>query len=107
MSCAANSMNLGVNRMQAMPHSMFASDAFGVGCQQGCGYPHDCGSQYPTFKYMAETTGPCLFQPSFAESKLQSAVCQSCEHNYSAAWNSIPTPQAVVAAAGRPKSSCA
>lgn len=57
----------------------FGSDAFGAGCSEPCGFPRDCGSHYPGFRYSAEVLGDCLFQPPYANSKLPIALCQSCE----------------------------
>jgi hypothetical protein len=57
----------------------FGSDAFGTGCQSQCGFPMDCGANFPAYKYYAEDMSSCLFSPPFAASKLSTPLCQSCE----------------------------
>lgn len=69
------------------------SDAFGNGCKSACGFPMDCGANYPGFKYYADTTmAGCLFQPPFAVSSLPMQLCQTCETNLSAAYDNMPVP---------------
>lgn len=103
MSCQSSP---GLSRTQFAPANTLVSDAFGSGCTSGCGYPLDCGNQYPQFQYYAEVMGNCVYQPAYATSSLHTPVCQVCEKNLSGCMDNIPTPQSVVMAAGRPKSSC-
>lgn len=103
MACSTNSA---VSRMQVAPPNSMGSDAFGAGCTTGCGFPMDCGDNYPTFQYQAQSLGSCLFQPPHAVSKLNMPVCQTCDQDLSACYSSIPTPQGMVMAAVRPQSTC-
>jgi hypothetical protein len=57
----------------------FGSDAFGTGCQAQCGFPMDCGANFPAYKYYTETMSSCLFSPPFANSRLSTPLCQTCE----------------------------
>jgi len=104
MSCAVSPGLL--TSTSAAPNSVMSDTFGGTGCSEGCGYPLDCGNNYPAYSYRPDVMGPCLYSPPFANSALNQPVCQVCNQNFGACLNNINVPQNVTMVPGKTRSSC-